>query len=843
MKTWSKIWEHLTAPRELFWRFLLLVGTAIAISMMMTALLASFLVAGEFQVGDVATTSIRAPKDFLLVDRVSTERKRSEAAGSIKSVFVLSDLEKDLGSFQLNALFEMLRTVSEAEPGSDERPTLSAQERAEFERRFSVNLEGKEWAILEDVSNWPMIEHAVSSLVNPILRKGVIGNKLLLNEALSGNGAGLLSQSTGEEKIITSPDEVYSTEEALAVLDAQFSSHGFGHGTEFDSLVRELAARHLKVRPNVYLDSGETENRINAARKGVEPIYYKINQGELIVRAGDRISIGQLGKLEHLREQYSSTNLARTFIGYLLLSLAVLTCVYLFTIKTFRGFRPSNKDLAFISLALIGSFALVHVFSIIGMSLSLYFPSFGTDFFAIATPFAAAGIVLEVTIGTPAVLLLVIPYAIFTALFFQNPLLLLILVSLGTMIGAICVKHCSRRAAFLRAGLQVALVNVIVVIGFLLVSPKVLPGENAMYVLCAILSGLLAGVIAAGVAPLVEYFGSYITDIKLLELASLDHPLLRELALQAPGTWNHSMVMGHMCEIAANAIGANSLLARVGAYFHDVGKAKKPAYFVENQIGEENRHDKLTPSMSALIIRAHVKDGIEMAREHRMPKAIIDFIPQHHGKALIEYFYDRAVREAEEGEIVDENHYRYPGPKPQTKEAGILMLADAVEATSRTLSDPTPAKIKGLVQKQINRVFASGELDECELTLKDLHQIARSFTHVLSGIHHRRIEYSEPADKSRGGRGGGEGDPESTIRMGTVTDGNARGRLADETKQSSSGGAIPVNQPERNSEEQEEKRNGSRSAGKGNGPEGSRETSSEKEGGERSDEALKRLGM
>ena len=207
------------------------------------------------------------------------------------------------------------------------------------------------------------------------------------------------------------------------------------------------------------------------------------------------------------------------------------------------------------------------------------------------------------------------------------------------------------------------------------------------------------------------------------------------------------MVMGQMSEAAAEEIGADALLARVGAYYHDIGKTKKAEYFVENQSGKENKHDKLAPSMSALIILSHVKDGVVLAREHRLPPALIDFIPQHHGTSLIEYFYDKALKEAEEGEGVDENSFRYHGPKPQTREAGILMLADGVEAAARTLADPTPPKIQGLVQKIINKVFVSGELDECELTLKDLHYIAKAFSRILTGIHHRRVEYSEPAEK------------------------------------------------------------------------------------------------
>jgi putative nucleotidyltransferase with HDIG domain len=252
--------------------------------------------------------------------------------------------------------------------------------------------------------------------------------------------------------------------------------------------------------------------------------------------------------------------------------------------------------------------------------------------------------------------------------------------------------------------------------------------------------------------PILEYFGEYTSDMRLIEMATLDHPLLKELSIQAPGTWNHSMVIGMMVESAANVIGANPVVCRVGAYFHDIGKSTKPLYFVENQEPGGNRHDKLSPSMSALIIRAHVKDGIELARRYKLPRIIEEMIPQHPGTSVIEYFYEKARKEAEElgvdPDSVDRSLYQYPGPRPQTKEAGLLMLADGIEAATRTLQEPTQDRIQGLVQKMINKVFASGELNECELTLHDLHLIARSFTHILTGIYHQRVSYAEPAEKT-----------------------------------------------------------------------------------------------
>jgi hypothetical protein len=201
-------------------------------------------------------------------------------------------------------------------------------------------------------------------------------------------------------------------------------------------------------------------------------------------------------------------------------------------------------------------------------------------------------------------------------------------------------------------------------------------------------------------------------------------------------------------ENAAEAIGANPLLARVAAYYHDIGKIKKPLYFAENMQLPENKHDKLAPSMSALILISHVKDGVELAREHKLGQNLIDIIHQHHGTSLIKFFYDKAQQRDKDAQVKEQD-YRYPGPKPQTREAALIMLADSVEAAGRTLSEPTPARIQGMVQKIINKIFIDGQLDECDLTLKDLHEIAKSFNRILSGIFHNRIDYPEPAYKER----------------------------------------------------------------------------------------------
>jgi putative nucleotidyltransferase with HDIG domain len=265
------------------------------------------------------------------------------------------------------------------------------------------------------------------------------------------------------------------------------------------------------------------------------------------------------------------------------------------------------------------------------------------------------------------------------------------------------------------------------------------------------LGALVASMIVSISLPFFESLFDIATNIKLLELLDPNQPLLKKLVYSSPGTYHHSIVIGNLAEAAAEAINENPLLARVGAYYHDIGKIRKPEYYIENQRAEENKHDKLAPSMSSLIIASHVKEGVELAREHKLPSLVTDNIHQHHGTSLITYFYQKARDLAPLGSIEEED-YRYPGPRPRTKVAAIVMLADSVEASSRTLADPTPQRIQALTHSVITRIFLDDQLSKCDLTLKDLREIARSFNIVLNGIFHQRIDYPGggfPKDKKR----------------------------------------------------------------------------------------------
>jgi putative nucleotidyltransferase with HDIG domain len=256
-------------------------------------------------------------------------------------------------------------------------------------------------------------------------------------------------------------------------------------------------------------------------------------------------------------------------------------------------------------------------------------------------------------------------------------------------------------------------------------------------------SAMLAALAMTALLPFLEQWFDIQTDISLLELSDANHPLLRELVQRAPGTYNHSISVASIAEAAAKSVGANGLLCRVGAYFHDIGKMRKPEYFVENQMGAVSKHEDLVPTMSTLVIIAHVKEGAEMGRQHRLPKRVIDIIEQHHGTTLVEYFFNQAARLANEDSEPEESSFRYPGPKPQTPEAAVVMLADASESASRALRDPGPARLEAIVESIVQKRLADGQLDDCSLTLKQLYMIKESIIKSLNAMFHARIKYPE----------------------------------------------------------------------------------------------------
>ena len=314
----------------------------------------------------------------------------------------------------------------------------------------------------------------------------------------------------------------------------------------------------------------------------------------------------------------------------------------------------------------------------------------------------------------------------------------------GGLISIFSIRKSTQRSSLTRAGLLIAVVNVISIIALSLIhgNPADYIFRNSMW---GILNGFISAVLTIGILPFLETVFDISSSFRLMELTNPNQPLLKQLLVEAPGTYHHSVVVGNLAEAATEEIGGNSLLARVGAYYHDIGKLKRPYFFAENQEAYKNIHDDLEPSLSALVIASHVKEGVDLARKYRLPKPIIDIINQHHGTGIISYFYHRALQanNIDKSNEVDEESYRYSGPKPQSKEAGVILLADMLEAEARTLNNPTASRIKNLTQNVISRNLVNGQLDDCNLTLRELNKIKDIFSRILTGMFHNRVEYPD----------------------------------------------------------------------------------------------------
>ena len=413
-------------------------------------------------------------------------------------------------------------------------------------------------------------------------------------------------------------------------------------------------------------------------------------------------------------------------------------CLYIWTLQPKPIRRP--KNLFLLASVILLTVAVARYFLFFIPSVTQALPNVPLTALEYSLPVALGGLLLAVLFNSRLAFAGALAISILTSLLTSAQLRFFLYSFVGSLTAIFALVGQKDRATLLKAGALVGLANLYSILAWSLVSGAT--ASLGFDLLCGLANGLFVAILALGLLPLFEYLFEVASDFRLVELCNLNHPLLKEMILRAPGTYHHSMVVGTLAEAAAEAIGANTLLCRVGAYYHDIGKMTKPLYFVENQTDTKDRHGKLRPSLSSLVIVSHVKAGVELGRAYGLPPAVVEMIPQHHGTRLVTFFYHKA-KEAQDPDMgdVQEEKFRYPGPKPQTKEAAILMLADAVEAASRTLTERTPGRFQGLVGNIVNVIFTDGQLNECELTFRELRLIEESFVRVLSGIYHHRVDY------------------------------------------------------------------------------------------------------
>jgi len=745
LTSWLKLINHKTQ----LWIYLIILSGSVTFLLFPNILLS---LKEGYHIGEIAQKDIKASQEFLVEDEELTKQRKDEAEKSSLFVYDSDNSKADINQ-RIRESFNFGRQAILPIVFSEMEPALRSEKLEELRKKYFEILEFSEdpdlFRQLTKDNFSRQMEDSITVAVNLVLGKGIVGNKTVL---MSQKGKGIILKdiSSQEEKKVEDVSLFYSLEDARKQVSSVIEQNLKNNGRP-EIMGTAVKFAELFLRPNITFNKKQTEIEKEKARESVNPIFFKVKKGEMIVREGERITSTHLIKLNTAAKLKKNP-----FIPLMAFSMMLIFGILLIVSYAILPSRPGTlktdtNSLIFVSSSLMFMFLIILFYDVIGEELSHSFNFLTTQVIFFALPLPLGAMLVSIFQGMYVAVAFSFILSFLATIVAGSRVEFFIYFLMGSLLAAKGVIHCRERMTLIKTGVRVGLLNIVIALAIQALFGKLYSFSVIISIITSFLGGILSGVIATGFLPLIEMAFGFTTDIKLLELSSLEQPILKKLMVEAPGTYHHSVIVSNMVEATAESIKANPLLAKVSAYYHDIGKTKKPLYFVENQAGGINRHEKLAPSMSSLILISHVKDGVELAKQNKLGKEIIDIIQQHHGTSLISYFYQKAQGQiANKGEkhspIIEEN-FRYPGPKPQTKEAGLVLLADSVEAASKTLVDPTPARIQGMVQKIINNIFSDGQLDECELTLKDLHYIAKSFTKTLSGIFHSRIEYPESIAK------------------------------------------------------------------------------------------------
>lgn len=639
--------------------------------------------------GQVSSVDIRAPQSLTYVSRILTEKAQAQAAARVEPVHDPPDAQV------------ARRQVEWA------RQILAYLDALRYDRYAST---GEKEAMLEAIEGLQLS----STTRSRILDFSPADWQRVAEETVR-----VLDHSMRQEIRASEVAEARRRVPTLIALDLNEAQA---------AVVAEITLQ--LIQPNSLYNAELTEKARQQARESVEPISRTWKRDEIILRQGEIVDALALEALEALGLRQPEEEWPRLLgIAGLALVLAFVLGLYLLRLEESLHHRAR---LLLLLLLLNGLFLLGARFIVPGHAVLPYL-----------FPLAALGILLAVLLNPHLAILITLLMSLMAGLMAEGSFEVVSYLLLGSIVGILQVQKVERLNTFIWAAVSIALVNIVVILAFRL--PRQDMDLRELLVLAGasgVNGGFSASLALAGFFLLGQLF-DVITPLQLLELARPDHPLLQQLLLRAPGTYHHSLLVSNMAEQAAQAIGADALLTRMGAYYHDVGKTVRPYFFVENQVEGTNVHDRLDPRTSAQIVISHVADGLALARKYHLPSRIAAFIPEHQGTAVNSYFYHRAKEQAEEGQEVRKGDYRYPGPKPQSRETAIVMLADSCEAAARASRVNDPDEIAALVQKITQEKITQGELDESELTLRDLARIRDIFVSTLQGIRHPRIEYPE----------------------------------------------------------------------------------------------------
>jgi len=606
---------------------------------------------------------------------------------------------------------------------------------------FELPIRDEALAVFARLSFTRAAEDRLVTAAVELYRAGIVDNRDLMMEN-GARGLQLRDSTSGREVRRREQAEVVEYgSQARSILAARLSG-GPLSGRDLTEVAGFLAAA---LRPNLIFNGNETARRREQAARSVETVLTKLPRGKVIVRKGDEISPRAAEWITAARASVSDPSSWVKVSGVLVIQILAAAVFWVDARRHRRRRREQNTAAVYASVLATGIVFSLLTRGAFGLAENLSSSFEGSAWAAhtyYAIPFAAGSIMTSLVAGMGPALLFAAVHAIGAGVLMGQSFPFVLFALIGSLAGIFGLGKLRARSVLLAMGGLVAAANLVSISAIAFLGAETRGWNFAGDALGGLAGGWFVAMLIGLLLPVFEHLFHVTTDIRLLELSNQNLPLLRTLALEAPGTYQHSLMLGHLAEAAAEAIGADALLARVAGYYHDIGKTKMPDYYIENQPKGYNRHDRLEPSMSALVIAAHVKEGADLAKKARLPDPIVAAIREHHGTKLIRYFYQKALTKAppEQGHV-RENEYRHSGPKPTSRVNGILMICDAVEAASRTLTEPTPAKIRAMIQTIVDDCLRDGQFDECDLTMRDLAVIVDTLERSVSTMYHHRIDY------------------------------------------------------------------------------------------------------
>jgi hypothetical protein len=688
------------------------------------------------RVGEIAPKDIVSPLEITVEDTQATEKRKAQAEATIPPVYYYN--QKIVASTQekIKQLFDSGRAWISSSPALGSKELQST-----ISETLALDLDENTLNSLARSKFPSELEQLLSDIIAPVLTREIILSRNLLTHGEAEKG--LLVVKRREEKLLKAAD-VLDLKEARDLVVSE--TNALELPARNKNILKTLAP--MLISPSINYDQTETEIRRARVRNSVEPVFYTIKKGKVIIRKGDEATAETIQQIVLINQKISSQpHWLINFFGLLVLYSIIFFFIWQFIDTVTRGEKRLSL-LQMMGLALFLSFLAykASLFMAEALSTSLTLISLEKDAMTFAFPFQFGTFLFAFLTSSEISIIFCVINSLLAGYLLNGDYFLVIFV----LLGGIAVIYGLRyyiprpRSSILKTGLMVlAPFQVILIIIFHLIKQSF---GNLASLGTEIFSGIIGGILSAAVAfvlmPVFEAFFGFLTPSKLHELTNSDLPIFRQMALEAPGTYHHSLIVSTLAEKAAEEIKANSVVVKAGSFYHDIGKLKRPEYFSENQNPGFNVHRELTPSLSTLVIINHVKDGIDMARKLRLPRQIIEIIAQHHGTAVVRYFYQKA-KEKYDPELhkIEAEDYRYPGPAPRSKEAGLILLADSVEAAARSLKSATRANLKRVITELFNVHLQDGQLDDCSFSLKDLRIIANSFLSTLYAIYHPRPSY------------------------------------------------------------------------------------------------------